>query len=307
MTRQPLQGESVSIEKLLLPPMVCVPLLPVEALTGQDKGLCTAWEGEALPLDGGDPVRCVFKHLSHPGKLAIEMACALVSTALQNKTPSPCLVLASKDQLPELPDSAHQPGDFAILFGSAYVDGNRFFEQLSQANDATLDNSVWSHFCDNTATAAKGAALDELLANWDRHSRNMRFDGSNWWLIDHDQALAATLDNDPKVIDPKFVARQNQIASQLAERRRSDHHMDDAARLAAQRQEQVKSIAAMAAKWTHSIPRVAEIWQQTASLIGLMSRRMPMLQIMINERIGINQSIALKWTSSPTPPPPSDS
>ena len=297
----------MSTETLFSPPQVCVPLLPVDALTGHEKGLCTAWEGEVLPLNEGEPIKCVFKHLSHPGKLAIEMACALAATALGNNTPAPCLILASKEQLPELPESAHQPGGFAILFGSTYVAGNSYFEQLSQASDATLDNSVWNHFCSNANTAAKGAALDELLANWDRHSRNMRFDGTNWWLIDHDQALAPALNTDLSKLKADFVAQHNLIATQLNERRRNDHQMPDAARLASQRQNQIKALAAVAAKWTHAVPQVVDIWQQTSSLLELLSRRMPMLQLMINERIGANQSNTLKWTSSPTPPPPSGS
>ena len=284
-------------------PKVCIPLLPADPITGPEKGLNTAWEGDVLPIDGGEPVYCAFKHVNHPGKLAVEMACALVAAVLGNKVPKPCLVRVEPGQLPALPQSAFK-GPTALLFGSTYVGKNGFFEQLAQASDATLDNSVWQHFCSDAPMAAKGASLDELLANWDRHSRNMRFDGRAWWLIDHDNALASAVGKDAAALDASFKAHKNHIADQLGKRRSTDHQMENAARLTAGHHQTVMSLAARAAQWTDPDPLVANVWQQTAPLIELLSRRLPMLQALIGARIGATQPTELQWSTPPQPPTP---
>lgn len=287
-------------------PKVCIPMLPADPITGPAKGLSTAWEGDVLPIDGSEPIYCAFKHCNHPGKLAVEMACALVAAVLGNKVPKPCLVRVEPGQLPTLPPSAFT-GPSALLFGSTYIGTNGFFEQLAQASDATLDNSVWQHFCNDAPMAAKGASLDELLANWDRHSRNMRFDGRTWWLIDHDNALGAAVGKDVAALDASFKAHKNHIADQLTERRRNDHQMEDAARLTAAHQEAVRSLAARAALWNDADPQVANVWRQTAPLIELLSRRLPMLQALIGARIGATPPAALQWSTTPPPHTPPSS
>lgn len=284
-------------------PKVCIPLLPADSITGPAKGMSTAWEGDVLPLDGSDPMHCAFKHVNHPGKLAVEMACALSAAVLGNKVPIPCLVRVEPGQLPTLPLSAFS-GPTTLLFGSTYVGKNGFFEQLAMAGDAALDNSVWQDFCNDAPVAAKGASLDELLANWDRHSRNMRYDGRGWWLIDHDNALAPALDQDPATLNPDFKTFDNKIANQLATRRRHDHEMPKAARLTAAQCEAVSSLAARARLWKDADPQVNQVWQQTAPLIELLSRRLPMLQDFIGARISLSQPADLQWSTPPTQPTP---
>lgn len=284
-------------------PKVGIPMMPVDAITGADKGLCTAWEGDVLPLDGSEPLHCVFKQVRQPGMLPVEMACALVGAMLGNKVPRPCLVRVTPDLLPELNPSCFT-GPTALLFGSTYVANGGFFEPLAHADDATLDSAVWNHFCSDATIAAKGAALDELLANWDRHYRNMRFDGRHWWLIDHDNALTPTVGADLGTLDATFRAHQNQIADQLRTRRPQDHDMPKAARLSSERLEKVQALAARAALWADADPQVHALWQQTAPLITLLSRRLPMLQNLINARIGVDEKPALSWTPTPEQPTP---
>lgn len=288
----------------MLPPKVCIPLLPVDAIIGSDKGHCTAWEGDVLPLDGSEPMRSVFKYLNHPGKLAVEMACAMTAAVLGNNVPRPCLLKVVPGQLAEMPNHAFAANNTALLFGSTFIANSGFLEQLSQSNDATLDNSVWNHFCNDASTAAKGAALDELLANWDRHSKNMRFNGKHWWLIDHDNALAPAVDGDAHRMEATFKASHNQIADQLRTRRPNDHKMAHAALVAARQQREVLSLAAQARAWTDSDTQVHKVWQKTAELIELLSRRLPMLQSLVDERIGANNLTSLQWTPSPKSPPP---
>lgn len=289
------------------PPKVCIPLLPADAINGPEKGHCTAWEGDILPLDGSEPMRSVFKYLNHPGKLAVEMACAMTAAMLGNNVPRPCLLKVTLGQLPEMPSHAFSSNSTALLFCSTFISNSGFLEQLSQSNDATLDNSVWNHFCNDASTAAKGAALDELLANWDRHSRNMRFNGKHWWLIDHDNALTPALNIDTRDMDATFKASQNQIADQLRTRRPNDHQMADAALSTSKQYHAVLTLAAKAKMWTDSDQQVHAVWQKTAELIQLLSRRLPALQDLIGERIGANHSTSLQWTPTPKSSPPSSS
>lgn len=288
-------------------PPVCTPLLPIDPLGPALKGLNTAWEAEVLTQDDGEHFQCIFKHMDHPGKLPVEMACALTAAVLGNRVPRPCLVETTPSSLNILPTQTRFPTQTTasktmLLFGSTYVVNGGFFEQLAHADDATLDSAVWNHFCNDTTTAAKAAALDELLANWDRHSRNMRFDGKSWWLIDHDNALRCALGKDPSSVSADFVAHKNQIAHQLQTRQ---HDMPRAARLTAEKVQLVQALAARARLWQHTNPEVTHIWQQTAPLIELLSRRLPMLQSLIGARINANQPTQLQWSTPPAPPAPS--
>lgn len=278
-----------------------MPLLPIDPLT--TKGLNPAWESEVMDIATGSTVQCVFKHMSHLGKLPVEMACALTGAVLGNQIPKPCLVQVPRGLLAELPESAyvHQS---AYLFGSTYVTEGGFLEQLAEASDSTIDNAVWNHFCSNESMAAKGAALDELLANWDRHTKNMRFDGKSWWLFDHDQALGPAHGKDATKVAANFKAHDNKIAVNLKQRRPSDHGMPNAARLAHNKQTTVAALAAKAFMWQHTNPDVTAIWRQTAQLIDLLSRRLPMLQSLIGERIHTPKASDLTWSNTPKPAPP---
>lgn len=287
-------------------PPLCQALAPIDPIQGQ-QNVNDVWEGEVLLLDGphADTVRhCVFKRHNHPGKLPVELACTLVAGALGNDVPMPCLVQARPQDLPGLPRHANNQGDL-LLFGCTYIKQDRFFEQLATLADSTLDGAVWNHFCGDAPKAAKAAALDELITNWDRHPRNLRFDGKRWWLIDHDNSLMETHGKVLGDIDAGFKANANQVAGQLLNRRRSDHGMPDAARLAGARQRQILELSAkMATQWRANDARVSNIWQQTADLVSLISRRLAMLQSLLGERIGVQTPPSLQW--SPTPQQPSN-
>lgn len=264
------------------------------------------WEGEVLLLEGahaGTVQHSVFKRHSHPGKLPVELACALVAGALGNDVPMPCLVLARSQDLPGLPQQAADEGEL-LLFGSTYIKQDRFFEQLSTLADSTLDSAVWNHFCSDAPKAAKAAALDELISNWDRHPRNLRFDGKRWWLIDHDNSLRETEGKVLSEMEAGFKAHNNWVAGQLLERRRADHGMPDAARLAATRQRQILELSAkISTQWRNQDARVHNIWQHTADLVNLLSRRLPMLQTLLGERIGTENPTSLQWSQTPQQPP----
>lgn len=286
-------------------PPLCQALAPIDPIRGQ-QNLNDVWEGEVLVLDGphaNTVQRSVFKRHTHPGKLPVEMACTLVAGALGNDVPMPCLVQARAQDLPGLPQQPAGQGDL-LMFGCTYIQQDRFFEQLSTLADSTLDGAVWNHFCGDAPKAAKAAALDELITNWDRHPRNLRFDGTRWWLIDHDNSLRETEGKVLSEMEAGFKAHTNWVAGQLLERRRADHGMPDAARLAAARQQQILALSAkITTQWRNNDPRVSNIWQHTADLVNLISRRLPMLQALLGERIGAQTAPSLQWPSTPQQPP----
>lgn len=287
------------------PPPTCQAMVPIDPINGQHN-VNEVWQGDVLLLDSaaqGEVRKCVFKYHLMPGKLPVEMACTLVGGVLGNDVPQPCLVLATPADLPGLP--AHAGGsDDLLLFGCTHVDQDRFFEHLATLDNHTLGSAVWNSFCSNAPKAAKAAALDELITNFDRHPRNLRFDGSTWWLIDHDQSLLETHGKVVGEMDANFKSLQNQIADELLDRRRQDHQMADAARLSADKQQQVLALAArIRTQWRNADPRISEVWHHTADLVELLSRRLPMLQSLVGERIGALNPPSLTWTPTPQQPP----
>lgn len=284
-----------------VPPAICRPLLPIERIDGQ-QNVNPVWSGEVLELQGareGESYRCVFKLLDDI-RMPIEMACALSATILGNDVPQPCVVVAKVADLPGAPQRLAGQ-DEVLLFGSYYLKQDAFFEQLASldTNDA-LAKAVWNSFCNDATKAAGGAALDELIANFDRHARNLRFDGVRWWLIDHDMSLRETHGKDIQQMQAGFKSAKNLIAAQLLDRRRSDHDMAGAARRSLDKLQTLLSIAAKARQWTHADARVVALWKSTATLLDLMGRRLPMLPSLIDARIGATSTTALQWT----PPPP---
>jgi hypothetical protein len=203
--------------------------------------------------------------------------------------------------LPNLP-ARLLSSDEQLLFGTTYIDQDSFFEQLASNSDSVIDSAVWNNFCSHVPMAAKAAALDELIANWDRHSRNMRYDGYKWWLFDHDNSLGQACDQDVPNMDATFRAHTNLVANQLLQRKPSTHTMPDAARLAAEKRQVLQGLSQRAAAWTHADPQVQALWLQTATLIDLLLRRLPMLQEMLGERIGTTTPPTLQWTETPKPP-----
>lgn len=292
-------------KSLWTPPALCTALEPVDEVKGQ-KNLNKIWSGDVVVLEGNDQgaIRhCVFKLLDPSTALPIELACALTASLLGNDVPSPCLVQANAAELPGCPAPLH--GRTLLLFGSSYLTQDSFFEQLAmQDNDTALNAAVWRHYCNDAPRAAKGAALDELISNFDRHMRNLRFDGARWWLIDHDMSLIETHNKDFDSLPATFTSHRNLIAAELLDRRRNDHGMPNAARISSNKAQDLAALATIASRWNHAHPGVQDAYQRTAALLKLLSRRLPMLEQMISARIGSKDPSTLQWTSSNQPQNP---
>lgn len=284
------------------PPPLCIPLDPIDEIKGQ-KNYNKIWSGEVMVLEGPqrDTVqKCVFKLLDASTILPVELACALTASLLGNDVPAPCLVRANAAELPGCPQE--HLGKTLLLFGSTYITQDSFFEQLAaQDNDTSLAAAVWRHYCNEAPRAAKGAALDELISNFDRHMRNLRFDGLKWWLIDHDMSLVETHHQDLAAMPATFTSHRNHIAAELLNRRRNDHDMEGAARRSSGKSRDLLALATVASRWHHAMPEVQDAYQRAAALLNLLARRLPMLEEMISARIGAKDASTLQWTP-PAPP-----
>ena len=296
-----LQKKNNSLEDLLAMPAVCYALPPLIKVTGQNNQ-GHVWSGEALLQTENQSTqvfRCVVKLLEPTTTLPIELACAMAGNLLGNDIPQPVLVWADRANLPELP--MRIATEQVLLFGCAFIKQDIFFEQLAALDtNKTLDNAVWNSFCNDEKKAANGASLDEFITNFDRHTRNLRFDGKRWWLIDHDCALLQTHKQDLAVMDANFCSPINQIAQALLERRPMDHGMSGAARRAHDNIKDLSALAANAAQWRSADPELQNIWTRTAAVIALLARRLPMLELMIEQRIGNKDSNTLQWTLPPS-------
>lgn len=287
--------------KPLTVPAVCHALPPLIRVTGQNNQ-GHVWSGEALlPNEQNNTqiFRCVVKLLEPATTLPIELACAMAGNLLGNDIPQPVLVWADRTDLPDLPMRIKT--EQVLLFGCAFIEQDVFFEQLAAfETNKTLDNAVWGSFCDDQKRAAKGASLDEFITNFDRHTRNLRFDGKRWWLIDHDCALLQTHNQDLTTMGAGFPSSDNQIAQALLERRPMDHGMSAAARHAHDKITDLAVMAANAAQWRSTDPELQNIWTRTAAVLALLARRLPMLELMIEQRIGNKDPSTLQWTPPPT-------
>jgi hypothetical protein len=252
-------------------------------------------------LESCQPV--VFKWMSGQHKLPIELACSLAGVALGLAVPRGVVVLAKRDQMPGLPAGAKPlPGtDDYLCFGSVHQWPDDNFVRL--LDDAGNEEYVWRRLCD-TAGAAPGAAWDELAANADRHIRNLVFDGSKFWFIDHDKALepvAAVMRNFAvkaarnRVLEHR--AESNRVASQLASRRPRDHGMLDQPARFARAENSLRLLADQVRAWSTGRRHVDDVWPLTEVVLRGIVLRLPALSLMLNERLALPEAGSL-WNSS---------
>jgi hypothetical protein len=219
---------------------------------------------------------------------SIELACALAAQCLRLPVPSPALVLAPKSYLPGLP--AASTGQLVLLIGSEYKTPDAFFAQALSRNPAA-EELIWSKLCDSES-GAKGAAWDELIANPDRHHQNALFDGVNWWLFDHDQALLESgtfcknpLDQTQRSLMCNFSARCNVLAEQMVIRLRSQNNISAQPAQFDRHKAEMALLSTAASKWSHKHPKIQEIFSTTAILLTAIELRLPPLAQHISNRL----------------------
>lgn len=232
----------------------------------------------------------IVKRIPKPVTAAVEIACGMAAREFRLNVPAPGLVVADREDLPGLEDEV--PGKRFLLVGSHYQRPDALFA-AAVAGHPAAEELIWEKVC-GTFVASQGAAWDELIANPDRHSENVLFDGTAWWLFDHDQALAPAtqyaLDETHSAYRQEalaFCAAENQLAEQLS--RRISGPLA-AVRLQSRRIEsgrrRLQTLAHYAREWKHPDAEIQHVLSLVSVVLGLIHLRLPALAEKLHQRLG---------------------
>lgn len=271
-----------------------------DLISHDDEHLNPTWRGLVSPPDTTEAsLPMAIKYLGDSSvKISIELACGLAAVALRLPVPKPALVYCDREDLPSLPISAK--GEALLLFGSSFTPEDTIWARAkaNSKNDAEL---IWQKVCDDSI-GPKGAAWDELIANPDRHHRNLINDGSRWWLFDHDKAIPpASSSTTLAAASPslnqfsEFFARANILASEMLKRHPMDHSLNHQPAEFEKSRDRLKALAHLIDKWEASDLRIKGVLQDSTVLVRLLVRRLPALALHINNRIGNRDGNTL-WT-----------
>lgn len=246
------------------------------------KGLVgTGYDEPGLPV--------FVKLLPSQAQIDIELACGLASQVLKLPVPMPGVVLADPEDLPGLPPRDYGPE--VILFGSVFQAPDQFLERRKRELQAHGDDYLWNRVC-NSDTAPKGAAWDELVANPDRHIDNFLFDGIQWWLFDHNQALQPVASLYAEVVGSNaqdqvvsHVARANQLLEQLRDRHLETSSVESEAETFLKQARKLKVLANGMRSWQVESGRISQIFQMAALIVDLIALRLEPLSLYIAQRL----------------------
>lgn len=254
----------------------------------QGKHLNHVWKGLAGRPWLDEPGIPVFaKYLPQPLQVDIEFACGLASQALRLPVPRPALVIADLDDIPSHPSNL-KTGPI-LLFGSVFQAPDPFIARRT-AQDAAGTEYVWGKVCADDV-APTGAAWDELVANPDRHIQNLLFDGSKWWLFDHNLALQPLAklykelgkdSTQAKIVE--HVAKVNQILDQLKQRRRADESILAEADRLVRQAKKLTVLAVEMRKWQLD-SKLEETVTIAATIVDLIALRLNPLAMHLKERL----------------------
>lgn len=249
------------------------------------------WYARVVHADvAGQSLPMIVKRIPSPVVAAVEIACGLAARELRLNVPMPGLVVAEREDLPDLDDDV--PGQRFLLVGSHYQRPDALFAEVVASHPAA-EELIWDRVC-ATLVARQGAAWDELIANPDRHSENVLFDGSTWWLFDHDQALAtaeqyASNEGDPqnRLAALAHNAAENQLADQLRHRLRDEIRaiLEQSRRLEAGARK-LQILAHYARDWKHPDADIQRLLELVSIILGMIHLRLPALAEKLHHRLG---------------------
>ena len=247
----------------------------------------------------------IIKWVEKKEQLAAELACALAARALRLQIPSGVLVLAQKDQLRGLPKRVvDSQQDVVLCFGSEFQWPDDTFAKPTDTDAAR--EWVWSRLCQSPQGAA-GGVWDELVANEDRHTENLVFDGVRWWLIDHEKTLTPLNRLMMKFADAAIRqtvishrAPDNPIVAEMVSRRPHDHKMEALPTALVNLRVRIQWLADQARKWKTGLNDVDTVFMMTEIYLRSIDIRLPALAMQLNSRLAKQAPPAL-WSQSSTP------
>lgn len=260
------------------------------------------WRGLAQVPGNTEPgISLCVKWVRQKEVLATELACALAAQALRLHVPRGLLVIADRDQLAGLPARIETIEDGRVLcFGS----------ELQWPDDTlarpvgrdAVEEWVWRRLCE-TPQGPAGAVWDELIANEDRHFENVVFDGSRWWLIDHEFTLQPVAKAMKRFADPKvregiieYRPSGNMLAYEVLSRRR-DHNMQAVPQTFNSSKQRLQWMVGQAQKWRTGLPSVDTVLMMAWYYLSSIELRLPALPLHLDGRLR-NPTKPLTWTSS---------
>jgi hypothetical protein len=257
------------------------------------------WSGLVGPVLGNEAgMPMVIKHLPSHVALATELACGLAAQELRIPVPAPALVICDIADLNGF--DGRRSGIELICFGSRMQFEDQMYRR-QRNEDLAADEFIWSRIC-GTATGAKGAAWDELVANRDRHTENVLYDGESWWLLDHELALEPVSNLMKRFADAMvrqeiidYRTSVNRLASQMIARRPANHGLADQPRSFLAGAKQLTLLADRVQTWSVNDERIDPVLQIAEVVIRSIALRIPALGLHLQARIGAKDSGAL-WT-----------
>jgi hypothetical protein len=264
-----------------------------------------AWRGLVQAPGSVQPgFPAVLKFMPSNVKVSIELGCSLASAALKLPVPRGMLALADPSDLQGMPaDAKSIPGRSEVLCYASMLQWPQDTMERVDKEDQAVADHLWNRFC-HSNVASPGAAWDELVANPDRHARNFIFDGTRYWLIDHDLSLKPLAEamremtgqaGRQKILEHR--ASRNQVATQLLQRRPNDHGMLAQPRTFEARKRALETQVIAMSKWRTGIPSLDAVLQDAETVVRGIILRLPALALQLNERLE-KPNGPLLWTPS---------
>lgn len=296
------QNGSADLQRWRDPPIYRM-LSPGTLLSGDHTN--KVWRGMTqIPYNTEPGIPMIIKWIEKNERLAAELACSLAARAFKLDVPGGVLVLAEKDQLCALPRRVTgSANDYLLCFGSEFQWPDDTIAR--PANNDSAQEWVWSRLCD-TSQGSSGGAWDELVANEDRHSENVVFDGVRWWLIDHERTMSPVSKVMMKFADTairqtviEYRAPNNPILSEMVRRRPADHKMESLPTTLLGHRIRLRWIADQARNWKTGIPQVDTVLMMTEIYLRSIDLRLPALALHLRDRIQ-GPSVPPLWSQSQT-------
>jgi hypothetical protein len=248
----------------------------------------------------GSTLPMIVKAVRSQITVAVEVACGLAARELRLNVPLPGLVVAERDELPGL--SEEHVGARLLLVGSHYQRPDALFSRAVKES-AAAEEMVWQAVC-ASPVAKQGAAWDELIANPDRHCENVLFDGTQWWLFDHDQALPPAASYAQRQSETAarqeaiaYCAPENLLVRELLQRYGGQHQaiIEQCRRMDAGAK-RLYALAQYSSQWKHPDGEIQAILELVSVVLGLIHLRLPALAEKLQQRVAPPQAGTALWT-----------
>lgn len=276
-------------------------LSPGTLLSGEH--LNKVWRGMTqVPMSTEPGIPMIVKWVEKKERLAAELACSLAARAFRIQVPAGVLVLAQKDQLQGLPRRVTgRDQDMVLCFGSEFQ-----WPDDTLARPADTESArewVWNRLCQSNQ-GAMGGVWDELVANEDRHTDNVVFDGVRWWLIDHEKTITPLNKLMMKFAEStirqtvvEHRAPSNPIVAEMVNRRPADHKMEALPQSMLGLRASLQWLADQAQSWHTGIAEVDTVLMMTHIYLRSIDIRLPALALHLHERLAKPAPVAL-WSHS---------